>query len=95
MLKRFRVNLMRYSKSRWSGPILLWSSVIVAVGSLSFFLYLGFGNHNGGSGTMGTKLLTFLSLIIMLPAVVVFNFVAALLWALGKTIADAMAIARR
>lgn len=87
MLKRFRVNLFRYGKSRWAGRILLWSSVIIFFASLLLFYNLGFGNQNGGSGTMGSKLLSFLSLLLTVPAIIIVNYIAALLYALARTVA--------
>lgn len=85
MFETYRKELSAYTNSRWARQIFLWSSILLFIGSFVFWTGLGFGNQNGGSGTAGAKVATILSLVIAVPAILVFNVAVALIWAFVQT----------
>lgn len=86
MLANYRAALADYFNSRWAWRIFIASSVALFIGSFVFWSMLGFGNHNGGSGTAGGKVIMILSLVLAVPAIIVVNALVALLWAAALTL---------
>jgi hypothetical protein len=87
MLAKFRAALAAYFNSRWAWRIFVVTSIALLIGSFVVFSMLGFGNHNGGSGTAGAQVIMILSLVLAVPAIIVVNALVALLWAAALTIA--------
>lgn len=85
MLATFRTELTAYLNSTWGWRIFGWSAVAIIVASLALVLFLGFGSHNGGSGTAGTKVAVILSLVVAVPAILLVNLAIALIWAALQT----------
>ena len=81
MLDTFRAELTAYINSVWARRIFVWSAIAILGASLALVLMVGFGSHNGGSGTAGTKVATILTLVVALPAILLLNLVIALVWA--------------
>jgi len=86
MLAGYRAALADYFNSRWAWRVFIASSVALFIGSFVFFSMLGFGNHGGGTGTSGAKVIMILSLVLAVPAIIVVNALVALLWAATLTI---------
>lgn len=87
MLAGYRAALKEYFNSRWAWRIFVASSVALIIGSFVLFSMLGFGNHGGGTGTAGAKVIMVLSLVLAVPAIIVVNALVALVWAAALTIA--------
>jgi hypothetical protein len=87
MLAKFRAALAAYFNSRWAWRIFVASSMALLICSFVSFSMLGFGNHGGGSGTSGAKVVMILSLVLAVPAIIVVNALVALLWAAALTLA--------
>jgi hypothetical protein len=87
MLASYRAALADYFNSRWAWRIFIVTSIALFIGSFVLFSMLGFGNHTGGSGTAGGKVIMILSLVLAVPAIIVTNALVALLWAAALAIA--------
>jgi len=85
MLATFRAELTAYINSTWGWRIFGWSALAIVVASLALVMFLGFGSHNGGSGTAGTKVAVILSLVLAVPVTLVANVAIALVWASLQT----------
>ena len=85
MLATFRAELTAYINSTWGWRIFGWSALAIVVASLALVMFLGFGSHNGGSGTAGTKVAVILSLVLAVPVTLVAIVAIALVWASLQT----------
>lgn len=84
-MRTFRDKLLQYANSWWGQRIFIWSSVAILVAAIVFVTYLGVGIEGGG-GAASSKFVSFLTFLLAIPSIIVFNLALALAWAIAASI---------